>query len=390
MQSQRRQKQRGTASASEQDVPRSGEDGAPKNKLDKKARNRQKAAKKAEKEKQLEANLASVGVDPLTDPEGYAAWVKANANKEAASAPPRKVPSREDRQAGAVGSEDSSTELEEEGVWEPQLEFWELSGVQYLVDRISLDVFDEDGEVLHKWGEGPTAGAAIPAAPEDKTEEGEREGSGKEAAVAKARKGTSGTRLAGEDVGMRGKYEELGVDGYYEAHADAYSNPHLGQIAAVLQEAHEEGMLDFTRVMDLCCGNGEAAGVVRTIHPEAELIGVDPYTYQGFEQKIGAPCWRLSFDDIRRGQLLEQPGAEPKSFSCIISSFGLHLLDEKHTWAVVSQLVELTDTIVIITPHKRPELEGVCGLSKCGETSALTERGKAVRLKAYRISASLQ
>ena len=52
--------------------------------------------------------------------------------------------------------------------------------------------------------------------------------------------------------------------------------------------------------------------------------------------------------------------------------------------AVVSQLLELTDTIVILTPHKRPELEGVCGLRKAEELSALTERGKAVRLKVYR------
>jgi len=63
-------------------------------------------------------------------------------------------------------------------------------------------------------------------------------------------------------------------------------------------------------------------------------------------------------------------------------------LDEKNTWAVVSQLVELSDTIVIITPHKRPELEGVCGLVKFGEASARTERGKAVRLKAYRVAAA--
>jgi hypothetical protein len=47
-----------------------------------------------------------------------------------------------------------------------------------------------------------------------------------------------------------------------------------------------------------------------------------------------------------------------------VCSFGLHLLDEKHMWAVVSQLLERCETIVILTPHKRPELEGVCGLAK--------------------------
>ena len=57
---------------------------------------------------------------------------------------------------------DSDSENDEEEVWEPKLEYWDLEGVRYLVDRESLDVFDDEGAVLCKWGEGPTSGAEIP------------------------------------------------------------------------------------------------------------------------------------------------------------------------------------------------------------------------------------
>lgn len=224
------------------------------------------------------------------------------------------------------------------------------------------------------------------------------------------KKGRAGTRIEGQGVGMREKYEEMGVAGYYEAEGDNYSNPHMDQIIEVpitpniyewtafsvygvvcyswkvLFRAHEAELLDFTRVLDVCAGHGEVSTVVKDLHPEAVVIGLDPYTHKGYERKIGQPCWQLSFEDIRKGKLIEQAGADPKSFSCIVSSFGLHLLEERHTWGVISQLVELTDTIVIITPHKRPELDGVCGLVKCGDDiTALTERGKSVRMKIYKV-----
>jgi hypothetical protein len=41
--------------------------------------------------------------------------------------------------------------------------------------------------------------------------------------------------------------------------------------------------------------------------------------------------------------------------------------------------------LIVITPHKRPELENLNGISLDFEDFTLTERGKKVRLKAYRI-----
>jgi len=142
-------------------------------------------------------NLSSVGVDPLLDPEGHAAQQKARnaALREKETAYPGKEIRAEE--AGGSGSEGSSCE-EDDGVWEPQLEFWSLGGVSYLVDRLTLDVFSEDGEALYKWGgEGPTKGAEVPAAPL-----GEEVSMEEESESVFFKKGVSGTRLAGEEVGM--------------------------------------------------------------------------------------------------------------------------------------------------------------------------------------------
>lgn len=278
----------------------------------------------------------------------------------------RKQQRATEHDVGATGT--PPEEAEEDLV----LEQWEHNSMLFLVNRSSLMVYSRDGEALHRWGEGDTDGAVVP-----------EEEVGEEVPF---KKGRAGTRIEGQGVGMREKYEEMGVDGYYEAEGDNYSNPHMDQIIEVLFKAYEAELLDFTRVLDVCAGHGEVSTVVKDLYPEAVVFGLDPYTYKGYERKIGQQCWQLSFEDIRKGKLMEQAGADPKSFSCIVSSFGLHLLEEKHTWGVISQLVELTDTVVIITPHKRPELDGVCGLVKCGEDiTALTERGKSVRMKIYKV-----
>ena len=51
---------------------------------------------------------------------------------------------------------------------------------------------------------------------------------------------------------------------------------------------------------------------------------------------------------------------------------------------LVFQLFMLSDTIVIITPHKRPELENITNVELVFEDFVLTERGKKIVLKSYK------
>ena len=63
--------------------------------------------------------------------------------------------------------------------------------------------------------------------------------------------------------GIRGAYETFGVQGFYEAHGQAYSNPHNDQIiravAALMSSQRFGGRPgEQLRVLDLACGSGEA------------------------------------------------------------------------------------------------------------------------------------
>jgi hypothetical protein len=49
-------------------------------------------------------------------------------------------------------------------------------------------------------------------------------------------------------------------------------------------------------------------------------------------------------------------------------------------------LLQAAPTLVIITPHKRPELEKLPGVVLAWEDFAETEKGKKVRMKAYRLA----
>ena len=43
-----------------------------------------------------------------------------------------------------------------------ELEQWEHDGSEYLVERSSLLIYNEDAEIIGKWGQGATEGAPIP------------------------------------------------------------------------------------------------------------------------------------------------------------------------------------------------------------------------------------
>ncbi|MFX0091387.1 MAG: hypothetical protein ACFFBD_06455 [Candidatus Hodarchaeota archaeon] len=176
------------------------------------------------------------------------------------------------------------------------------------------------------------------------------------------------------DDSIRKKYEEYGVKEYYEKHAPNYTNPHSTQVKDLLIRNHT--LIDCSRVLDLCCGNGEVSQVLIELGYN-NIMGCDPYTCENYKENIKKKCFPYDFDDIIQGKLNH-------TFSSVICSFGLHLCEKSKLYAVIGQLLSITDTIVIITPHKRPELENICNLKKVYADFVLTPRGKKVRLKIYR------
>ena len=174
---------------------------------------------------------------------------------------------------------------------------------------------------------------------------------------------------------IRDLYAKLGVKAYYEKAGNRYENPHFEQIQALLTQNQER--IDYSNVLDFCCGSGEVSRVLLELGyplPQAS----DPYTQKAYRKSFEQQCWNFSFEDIIKGKLTGH-------FSSIICSFAMHLCLEKQLYPLVYQLFQHSKQLIIITPHKRPELEKLDGVELDFTDFAFTERGKKVFLKMYEI-----
>lgn len=173
---------------------------------------------------------------------------------------------------------------------------------------------------------------------------------------------------------IRNLYEQLGVKAYYQQYGNQYQNPHWEQITALLRQ--HEARLDYSQVLDFCAGGGEVSWVLQELGYQ-NMVGSDPYLKDLYEKNIGQPCYDWSFDRVVRR------GVEGQ-YSCIISSFALHLCPEEQLYALTLQLFQASDTLVVLTPHKRPALEQYAGVDLTHSDHAFTPKGKKVFLKIYR------
>lgn len=159
---------------------------------------------------------------------------------------------------------------------------------------------------------------------------------------------------------IRARYEEHGADGYYRDHADDYSNPHEPEVRQCIEMAVERWSLDLARVLDLAAGSGEATLALRELGA-GEIEACDPYLFAQYERRTGRPCERFSFEDIAGGALAG------REYSLIVCSFALHLVDASRLPRVCQQLGQITPAMLVITPHKRPEIREQWGWALAGE-----------------------
>ncbi len=172
---------------------------------------------------------------------------------------------------------------------------------------------------------------------------------------------------------IRNLYSKLGVKEYYQRHGADYVNPHFEHIRSLLLQ--NQARLDYSQVLDFCCGSGEVSQVLETLG-HSNTVASDPFTYEAYHRQFGKSCLRLDFKAVIRGQLTG-------NYSCIICSFAMHLCPPEQLYPLVQQLLQHSKTLVILTPHKRPVLEKLDGVVLQFEDFCLTLRGKKVRLKAY-------
>ena len=129
-------------------------------------------------------------------------------------------------------------------------------------------------------------------------------------------------------------------------------------------------------ILDFCAGGGEVTTVLQECGCK-QLSGSDPFTWALYEKNTGIVCHKWSFEDVIRN------GCGIR-YSTIVCSFAMHLCPQKQLFPLVWNLLEAAPQLVIISPHKRPELEHFEGIRLVSEDEVFTERGKKVRLKTFR------
>ena len=179
-------------------------------------------------------------------------------------------------------------------------------------------------------------------------------------------KGFSDAQLDGGFLSMRDAYDAFdNTDAYYESHGSDYRNPH----EAVMSDAIERGLTRLEaaghidscgaelRVLDVAAGSGEATiamqqwvGRCASRRPPI-YAACDPFTFAAYEQRLGSPCHRWSFEDVAGGALDDQ---EP--FDVSIAGFCLHLVDKSYLHTTLSALSRACSILVLASPHKRPHI----------------------------------
>jgi SAM-dependent methyltransferase len=170
---------------------------------------------------------------------------------------------------------------------------------------------------------------------------------------------------------IRTQYETHGIAGYYEQFGATYSNPHEPQIRTLLERLIPAWALNLSRTLDLACGSGEVSSVI--LEHGGTVTGIDPFTFEAYQNRTGLEAERWFFEDIANGAL------EGRRFSLIVCSFALHLVEVSRLPKVAFQLAQISDALLILTPHKRPNLKAEWGWKL--EAEVLETR---VRARLYR------
>jgi hypothetical protein len=180
---------------------------------------------------------------------------------------------------------------------------------------------------------------------------------------------------------VRARYERHGATEYYRAHAGDYVNPHESDISQAIALAVERWRPDVSHVLDLAAGTGEATLALRALGAE-NVDGCEPFLFEQYERRAGRPAERFSFEDVAAGALTG------RQYSLIVCSFALHLAEPSRLPTVCYRLSEISPALLVLTPHKRPQLRPEWGWDLTGEFVWARVRCRCYRSSSGRNSVS--
>ena len=150
-------------------------------------------------------------------------------------------------------------------------------------------------------------------------------------------------------LAIRHEYQSRGVAGFYRAAGDSYRNPHEAQIERLLPQVVRDWKPDLGRVLDLAAGSGEVTLTLRELGA-GQIDAIDPFTFRAYERRTGQGAGRESFEQIAAGALAG------RDYTLIVCSFALHLLAPSRLPRLAYQLGRIGHQLLILTPHKRPQI----------------------------------
>ena len=107
-------------------------------------------------------------------------------------------------------------------------------------------------------------------------------------------------------------------------------------------------------------GSGEVTLLLRE-RGAARIDGIDPYTAEAYRRRTGQEAQPLTFANIAAGALAG------RRYSLIVCSFALHLCEQSRLPRLMMELRTISDALLILTPHKRPEIREEWGWELFGE-----------------------
>jgi hypothetical protein len=164
-----------------------------------------------------------------------------------------------------------------------------------------------------------------------------------------------------QPASIRHAYESLGVARFYREKGKAYRNPHEPQIRACLNHAAREWKLDLSHALDLAAGSGEVTLALRELGA-GHIDAMDPFTFDAYHHRTGAAATRESFEQIASGAISD------RRYSLVVCSFAMHLVERSRLPGLCGALRCITDSLLILTPHKRPEIREDWGWKLTQET----------------------
>lgn len=161
---------------------------------------------------------------------------------------------------------------------------------------------------------------------------------------------------------IRAQYEKHGAQEFYKKFGGEYRNPHEAAIGDLIAGAAEQWNLKpkEMRILDLACGSGEATLALGVLQC-TQIEGVDPFTGAAYFERTGHRAEEFSFADVARGVL------QSRRYDLCVCSFAMHLAPLSLLPQLCLQLSLCSAQLLILTPHKRPQIHSDWGWKLCGE-----------------------